>query len=156
MIFLLNKKIRYCRTLLSDTIIRHYWFLIMLQKFAIKYRIIPSKHFNVVSTLSLGWYDVATWDNVKLTLKQHSVCQRLNLKRRNVVYFNVVMNNDRQRRSNIVIFKIEIYNVEQRRNNVVNKTMYKKTCLRLKLKKKKFLLKVLTTIPWSSSLYFPF
>ena len=128
----------------------------MLQKFAIKYRIIPRKHFNFVSTLALGWYDVATWDNVKLTLKQRSVCQRLNLKRRNVVYFNVVMNNVRQRRSNIVIFKIEIYNAEQRGNNVVNKIMYKKTCLILKFKKKISLIKVLTTVPWSSSLYSPF
>ena len=42
----------------------------------------PSKHFNVVSTFSFGWCDVATWDNV---------IQRWN----NVVYFNV-----------------EIYNVE--------------------------------------------
>ena len=29
-----------------------------------------SKHFNVVSTLHFGWYDVATWENVKPTLKQ--------------------------------------------------------------------------------------
>ena len=36
----------------------------------------PSKHFNVVSTLSFGWYDVATWYNLKSTLKQHFVIQR--------------------------------------------------------------------------------
>ena len=39
----------------------------------------PSKHFNVVSTLSFGWRDVATWDNVKSTLKQRCVFQRWNL-----------------------------------------------------------------------------
>ena len=37
--------------------------------------------FNVVSTLLLGWYDVATLDKVKLTLKQRCVCQHWNLKR---------------------------------------------------------------------------
>ena len=35
----------------------------------------PSKHFNVVSTLPLGWYGVATSRNVKSTLKQRCVCQ---------------------------------------------------------------------------------
>ena len=39
----------------------------------------PSKHFNVVSTLLLGWYDVATSHNVKSTLKQRCVRQRWNL-----------------------------------------------------------------------------
>ena len=37
----------------------------------------PSKHFNVVSTLFLGWYDVATSHNVKPTLKQRCVRQML-------------------------------------------------------------------------------
>ena len=37
---------------------------------------VPSKHFIVVSTLSFGWYDAATWDNVKSTLKQRCVFQR--------------------------------------------------------------------------------
>ena len=31
---------------------------------------LPSKHFNVDSTLLLDWYDVATLHNVKSTLKQ--------------------------------------------------------------------------------------
>ena len=50
----------------------------------------PSKHFNVVSTLFLGWYDVVTsnqrqikscerWKNVKLTLKQRCIHQRWSL-----------------------------------------------------------------------------
>ena len=39
------------------------------------------KRFNVVSTLLLGWYDVATSQNVKLTLKQRCERQRLNLER---------------------------------------------------------------------------
>ena len=38
-----------------------------------------SKHFNVGSTLFLGWYDVATSHNVKSTLKQRCVRQRWNL-----------------------------------------------------------------------------
>ena len=46
------------------------------------YRIsLPSKHFNVGSTLFLGWYDVATWNNLKSTLKQRCVPQRRNLQR---------------------------------------------------------------------------
>ena len=40
-----------------------------------------SKHFNVGSTLLLGWYDVATRNNHKSTLKQHCVPQRRNLQR---------------------------------------------------------------------------
>ena len=43
---------------------------------------VPSKHFNVVSALSICWYNVATWDNVKSTLKQRCVFQRWNLQRR--------------------------------------------------------------------------
>ena len=34
------------------------------------------KHFNVISTLSVGWYHVATSNNVKSTLKQRWVRQR--------------------------------------------------------------------------------
>ena len=83
----------------------------------------PSKHFNVVSTLSFGWRDVATWDNVKSTLKQRSVFQRWNLQRRiNVVYFNVDMNNVRQLRNNVVISNVEFYNFGKRWNNVVKMT----------------------------------
>ena len=33
-------------------------------------KIFPSKHFNFVLALLLGWYDVAKLNNVKLTLKQ--------------------------------------------------------------------------------------
>ena len=87
----------------------------------------PSKHFNVVSTFSFGWCDVATWDNVISTLKQRCVFQHWNLQRRiNVAYFNVDMNNVRQRRNNVVIFNVEFYNVGKRRNNVVKMTASKK------------------------------
>ena len=41
-----------------------------------KCKTIPSKHFNIGSTLFLGSYDVATSHNVKSTLKQRCVCQR--------------------------------------------------------------------------------
>ena len=41
----------------------------------------PSKHFNIGSTLFLGWYDVATSHNIKSTLKQRCVRQRWNLQR---------------------------------------------------------------------------
>ena len=39
----------------------------------------PSKYLNVLLTLLLVSYDVATSNNVKSTLKQHCVCQRWNL-----------------------------------------------------------------------------
>ena len=87
-----------------------------------------SKHFNVVSTLSFGWYNVATWDNVKSTLKQRCVFQRWNLQRQiNVLYFNVNVNNVRQRRSNVVIFNVQFHNVGKRRNNVVKMAFLKIT-----------------------------
>ena len=41
---------------------------------------LPSKHFNVVSMLFLGWNDVATSHNVKSTLKQCCVRQCWSLK----------------------------------------------------------------------------
>ena len=43
---------------------------------------LTSKYFNVVSTLSFGWYNVATWD--KSTLKQRCVFQRWNLQRQTI------------------------------------------------------------------------
>ena len=42
------------------------------------------------------------------------------------MYFNVDMNNVRQRRNNVVIFNVEFYNVGKRRNNVVKMTSSKK------------------------------
>ena len=42
---------------------------------------VPSKHFSVVSTLFLGWYDVMTWRKVKSTLKLRWVSQCWNLQR---------------------------------------------------------------------------
>ena len=105
--------------------------------FSIKY-IIPSKHFNVGSTLFLGWYDVATSHNVKSTLKQRCVRQRRNLQCwqcwNNVVFFNVELNNVRQRRNNVVIFNADFHNVGQRRSNVTNTTIWKKDKPRFKNK----------------------
>ena len=87
----------------------------------------PSKHFNVVLTLSFGWYDVVTWENVKSTLTQYCVFQCWSLQRRtNIMYFNVDMNNVRQRRNNVVIFNVEFYNVGKRWNNVVKMTISKR------------------------------
>ena len=94
----------------------------------------PSKHFNVGSTLLLGWYDVATSHNVKSTLKQRCVRQRWNLQRwNNVVYFNVELNNVRQRRNNVVIFNVDFHNLGQRRNNW-NMAIWKKIKPRFKSK----------------------
>ena len=70
----------------------------------------PIKHFNIVSNF-------ATWDNVKSTLKQPRASQQWNLQRRttsNQRYFNVDMNNFRQRGNNVVIFNVEFHNVGQR------------------------------------------
>ena len=39
-------------------------------------------HFNVVSALSFGLYDVTTWVNMKSTLKQRCIFQRWSLQRR--------------------------------------------------------------------------
>ena len=61
----------------------------------------------------------------------YNVEQRWN----NVVYFNVELNNVRQR-VNIVIFNVDLHNVEQRRNNVANMTIRKK---KLSLDSKKYI-----------------
>ena len=61
-------------------------------------KIFPSKHFNFVLALLLGWYDFAKLNNVKLTLKQRWTT--LNQ------HFNVDINNIRQRK-NIVMFNVE-------------------------------------------------
>ena len=42
------------------------------------------------------------------------------------MYFNVDMNNVRQRRENVTIFNVVFYNVVKRRNNVVKMTTSKK------------------------------
>ena len=42
------------------------------------------------------------------------------------MYFNVDVNNVRQRRENAFIFNVEFYNVGKRRNNVVKMTTSKK------------------------------
>ena len=70
----------------------------------------PSKDFNVVSTFFFRQYNVTTWGNVKSTLKQRCVFPCWNLQRRiNDVYFNVDINNVRQRRNNVVIFNVEFH-----------------------------------------------
>ena len=79
----------------------------------------PSKHFNVASTLSFGWCDVAM-SRRGTTSNQHWI----NIVY--VVYFNVDMNNVRKRQNNVVIFNVEFYNISKRRNNVVNITASKK------------------------------
>ena len=43
----------------------------------------------------------------------------------NFVYFNLDINNIRQRRNNAVIFNVEFHNVDQRRNNIVSVTILK-------------------------------
>ena len=78
--------------------------------------LLPRKYLNIVSTLSFGWYDVATgitsnqrWNNVVYfkdgiyNIKQCWI---------NVAYFNADMNNVRQRRKKVVIFNVLFYNVE--------------------------------------------
>ena len=63
------------------------------------------------------------------------------------MYFNVDMNNVRQRRNNVVIFNVEFYNVGKRRNNVVKVTAskkHKKIPGKIQIEYLKF--KVLTTI----------
>ena len=99
------------------------------QLFKYQLYLVPNKHFNVGSTLVLGWYAVTTSHNVKPTLKQRCIRQRWSLHSQrwnNFVYFNVELNNIRQRRNNIVVFNVDFYNVEQRRNNVANMTISKK------------------------------
>ena len=43
----------------------------------------------------------------------------------NALYFNVDMNNIRQRQNNVVFFNVEFHNVGQRRNNVVKMAISK-------------------------------
>ena len=105
-----------------------------------------SKHFNVVSTFFLGWYDVATLDNVKLRLKQRCICQSWNLQHWPTFNQRFLkqhdMNNVRQRRNKVVILKNKFYNVDQRqnfdqrRNNFVKMTIRKKLKSKLRVKSK--------------------
>ena len=81
-----------------------------------------SKHFNVVSTLSFGWYvgirgerSSQRWNNVVyVDVETYNVEQR----QINVVHVNVGMKNVRQRWNNVAIFKVEFHNACQCRNNV--------------------------------------
>ena len=97
-----------------------------------KLLVVFAPHFPFVSQQTfqccflVGWYDVATWDNVKSTSKQ-CVSQRLNLHRRiNVAYFSIDVNNVTQRRNNVAHFNVEFYNVDQHGNNVVKTTISNK------------------------------
>ena len=91
---------------------------------------LPSKHFNLVSMLPFGWYDVATWDNVKSTLKQRCVFQSWNLQHRTTSHQRCVFQRWYEQRwqcrNNVVIFSVEFHNVGKRQNNVVNMTIFKK------------------------------
>ena len=61
------------------------------------------------------------------------------------MYFNVYMNNVKQRRNNVVILNVDFYNVGKRWNNVVKMTASKKNKKKLiQIEYPKF--KVLTTI----------
>ena len=60
------------------------------------------------------------------------------------MYFNVDMNNVRQRRNNVVIFNVEFYNVGKRRNNVVKMNASKKNNKIIRIEYPEF--KVLTTV----------
>ena len=76
---------------------------------------LPSKHFNVGSTLFIGWYDVETSCNVKSMLNNvvyvYAVIYNVQQRWNNVVCFNVKLNNVRQRRNNVVIFNVDFHNV---------------------------------------------
>ena len=73
---------------------------------------IPNKHFDVVSTMSFGWYDAAMWDNVKSTLKQ-----RISTLIWTKTLDNVEFRNDDQR-GNIIV-KIKIF--KKKRKKKTNK-----------------------------------
>ena len=76
----------------------------------------------MVSTLFLGWYDVATSHNVKSTLKQRCVRQRWTTSNQRCTFQRWF----EQRRNNVVIFNLDFHNVGQRWNNVVNMKIWKK------------------------------
>ena len=65
----------------------------------------PSKHFNISSTLFVGWYDVAT-------------CTTSNQCWKNIVYVNVEIYNVQQHWNNVVYFNVELNNVRQGRNKL--------------------------------------
>ena len=52
--------------------------------------------------------------------------KKLKASENNIVYFNVELNNVRQRRNNVVVFNVNFHNVEQSRNNVPNMTISQK------------------------------
>ena len=88
----------------------------------------PSKHFNFVSMLSFGWYDVAMWYNLKSKFKQRCVFQRWNLQRQTMSNqrCNVDVSNVIQRWNNVFLFNVEFHNVGQRGSYVVKMTISKR------------------------------
>ena len=84
---------------------------------------IRSKHFGIVSTLSLSGCETATSDNVISMLKQRCVCQR-----RNLFYSPIsklILNNVRQRQNSVIIFNFDVRDVGKRGNNVGDMTICK-------------------------------
>ena len=88
---------------------------------------IPNKHFDVVSVMSFGWYDVAMWDNVKSTLKQRISALKFTTSNNvestlciltliwTTTLDNVEFGNDDQR-GNIIV-KMKIFKKKKRKKN---------------------------------------
>ena len=89
-----------------------------------KWKIVPSKHFKVGSTLLLGWYDVWHRDVAQRQINVETTLCTSTLKF--TTLNNVDLNNVRQCWNNVVIFNVDFHNVGQRRNNVGNMTISKK------------------------------
>ena len=71
-------------------------------------RDVAQRQIKVETTLCTSTLEFTTLSNVESTF-----------------YFNVDLNNVRQRRHNVDIFNVELHNVEPRWNNVVNMTIEK-------------------------------
>ena len=90
----------------------------------------PSKHFNVGSTLLLGWYDIATSHNAKSTLKQRCTSTLKFTTFKNVETTFCISTLNWTTLDNVetaLLFSTSIfYNVGQRRDNVANMAIWKK------------------------------
>ena len=69
------------------------------------------------------------------------------------MYFNVDINNVRQRRNHVVILNVDMNNAGKRQNNVVKMSIFKKKKKSFQIEYTKY--EVLTTISESSLLYSP-
>lgn len=76
------------------------------------FNLLPSKHFDVVSSLFRGWYDVGTLDKAKSTLKQRCVHQHWHLQRWTIS-------------KQCCLFQRWLEKRSQYRNNVVSMTIKK-------------------------------